>query len=187
MLRSDAPCAIARTFTPARARAENSRAATPGEPAMPSPTTASVVMPGVALTSTSWPAVTSRENVCRRWSRAAYASRSWTTQQIECSELPCEIITTEIPASRKAPNARSAVPGTPIIPAPSMLMSARPEKIVTPLIGWLASPSAVMRVPGRSGAKVLRMTTGMPRLIAGDKVCGWMTFAPKYASSQASE
>ena len=32
-------------------------------------------------------------------------------------------------------NARSAVPGTPIIPAPSMLSSANPPMVVTPFTG----------------------------------------------------
>jgi hypothetical protein len=39
MLRSDEPWAIARTLTPAFASDENAFAATPGVPAMPSPTT----------------------------------------------------------------------------------------------------------------------------------------------------
>ena len=108
------------------------------------------------------------------------------TQQIECSELPCEIITTDTPASFNAANARSAVPGTPIIPAPSMSSSASPPKVVTPFTGGVGLDRAPMRVPGCSGRNVLRMTIGMPRAMAGAIVCGWMTLAPKYDSSQAS-
>ena len=43
-----------------------------------------------------------------------------------------------------------------------------------------------MRVPGCSGRNVLRMMIGSPRSTAGAIVLGWMTFAPKYASSIAS-
>ena len=56
-------------------------------------------------------------------------------QQIECSELPCEIRITEMPSSRSAPNRRCAVPGTPIMPAPSMLTSAMFSMVVMPLTG----------------------------------------------------
>ena len=50
MLRSDEPCAIATTLMPPVASAENTRAATPGVPTMPSPTTATTAMPGRAVT-----------------------------------------------------------------------------------------------------------------------------------------
>ena len=48
-------------------------------------------------------------------------------------------------------------------------------------VGW-----AQISEPGFSGAKVLRIQIGMPRPTAGAMVCGWMTLAPKYASSMAS-
>ena len=41
-------------------------------------------------------------------------------------------------------------------------------------------------VPGCVALNVLRIQSGMPRPTAGAIVCGWMTFAPKYASSMAS-
>jgi hypothetical protein len=43
MLRSEEPCAMARTLTPARASAPKKLAAIPGVPAIPSPTTARIV------------------------------------------------------------------------------------------------------------------------------------------------
>jgi hypothetical protein len=66
-------------------------------------------------------------------SAARVASVSGTAKQIECSELACEMSTTEIPCSRSAPNRRCAVPGTPIIPAPSTLISASASMLVIPL------------------------------------------------------
>ena len=56
-------------------------------------------------------------------------------QQMECSELPCEMRMTEIPSSRSAPNSRCAVPGTPIMPVPSRLTSATRSMLVMPFTG----------------------------------------------------
>ncbi len=56
-------------------------------------------------------------------------------QQIECSELPCEMRMTEMPSSRSAPNSRCAVPGTPIMPVPSRLTSATRSMLVMPFTG----------------------------------------------------
>ena len=55
MLRSEAPCAIARTLTAAVPSAPNTFAATPCEPAMPSPTTARMLQPGSTSTLWIWP------------------------------------------------------------------------------------------------------------------------------------
>ena len=84
-----------------------------------------------------------------------------------------------MPSSRKAPNNRFAVPGTPIIPAPSRLTSAMSSMVVMPLPGSADLGSAQISVAGLAGAKVLRIQIGMPRPTAGAMVCGWMTFAPK--------
>ena len=46
MFRSDEPWAMATTLMCAEASAENTRAAMPGVPAMPSPTTAITAIPG---------------------------------------------------------------------------------------------------------------------------------------------
>ena len=65
MFRSDAPCAIARTLTAAVASAPNTFAATPGVPAMPSPTTARMLQPGSTCTCWICPSRSSRSNACR--------------------------------------------------------------------------------------------------------------------------
>ena len=45
---------------------------------------------------------------------------------------------------------------------------------------------AVMSVPGSPGRRAFTMRTGIPRATAGRIVLGCSTFAPKYASSDAS-
>ena len=62
MFRSDDPCAIATTLIDPAASAENTRAATPGAPAMPSPTTAMTAMPGRAVTLSTSPLASSSRN-----------------------------------------------------------------------------------------------------------------------------
>ncbi len=89
-------------------------------------------------------------------------------------------------SSRSAPKSRCAVPGTPIMPAPSMFSSAMPSIVVMPFTMSCDSGFAQISVPGFSGANVLRIQMGIERPTAGAIVCGWMTFAPKYASSIAS-
>jgi hypothetical protein len=78
------------------------------------------------------------------------------------------------------------VPGTPIMPAPSRFTSATCSMLVMPLTGRLELGCAQISVPAFSGANVLRIQIGMSRPTAGAMVCGWMTLAPKYASSMAS-
>ena len=91
-----------------------------------------------------------------------------------------------MPSSRSAPNRRCAVPGTPIMPAPSTFTIAMFSMLVMPLTGSLELGFAQISEPCFSGAKVLRIQMGMPRPTAGAMVCGWITLAPKYASSMAS-
>ena len=93
-------------------------------------------------------------------------------QQIECSELPCEIRMTEMRSSCKAPKSLCAVPGTPIMPAPSRFTSATSSMLVMPLTGKLELGLAQIRVPALCGAKVLRIQIGMSRPTAGAMVCG---------------
>ncbi len=78
-------------------------------------------------------------------------------KQIECSELPCEINITDMPASRSAPNRRCAVPGTPIMPAPSRFTSATGSIVVIPLTFNAETGWAHISVPRLCGANVLRM------------------------------
>ena len=123
---------MARTLTPAPASAPNTSAAMPGVPAMPSPTTLRMLWPVSASTSWICPSRSSTAKARRTVAAVRSASFSGTAKQIECSELPCEIRITEIPSSRSAPNSRCAVPGTPIIPAPSTLTSATASMLVMP-------------------------------------------------------
>jgi hypothetical protein len=62
---------------------------------------------------------------------------------------------------RSAPNRRSAVPGTPIMPAPSRLTSAMFSMVVMPLTASFESGFAQISVPDGPGAKVLRIQIGM--------------------------
>ena len=47
-------------------------------------------------------------------------------------------------------------------------------------------PLRAIRVPGSSGAPVLRTRIGMPRVIAGTIAAGWSTLLPNDANSQTS-
>ena len=93
---------------------------------------------------------------------------------------------TEIPSAAVVSNTRAAKPGTPLIPAPCTVTSPRPASDVVAFTTVSRGVRAVIVVPGSSGAKVLRIRTGIPASTAGRTVRGWMTFAPKYESSAAS-
>ena len=58
--------------------------------------------------------------------------------------------------------------------------------VANPLIGASNVDVAEMAVPRSSGLNVFLIQIGMPRVIAGNIVFGWITLAPKYASSDAS-
>ena len=106
---------------------------------------------------------------------------------------------TLIPASRILEKIRLAVPGTPTIPVPSMLMIEQLSMVAKPftraLIEYLTPDSTgglgPMVVPGWSSWKKFRRLTGMECFIAGMVDRGCSTLAPKYdishASSYASE
>ena len=64
MFRSDEPCAMATTLMRPAASAVNTRAAMPGVPAMPSPTTAITAMPGFAVTLSISPLAISPLKAC---------------------------------------------------------------------------------------------------------------------------
>jgi hypothetical protein len=153
MLRSEAPCAIARTLIAARPselntlRGDAVRArhavADDGQDAQPA---------HVDALNLTRRAVPCRTRGARSSARTACASGI--AKQIECSELPWEIRITEMPASRSAPNSRCAVPGTPIMPAPSRLTSATGSIVVMPLTGSAEVGCAQISVPrfcGREG------------------------------------
>ena len=97
---------MARTLMLAPPSALNTLPATPGMPAMPSPTTARMAMSGSICTLWIWPSCSSRWNARRTTAAARSACSCGMAQQIECSELPCEMRITEMPSSRSAPNRR---------------------------------------------------------------------------------
>ena len=84
-----------------------------------------------------WPSLTSRSKAAATTRAARSASLPGMAQQMECSELPCEMRITEMPSSRSAPNRRCAVPGTPIMPAPSTFTIAMFSIEVMPFTGSL--------------------------------------------------
>src|SRR5207253_617704 len=94
---SDEPCAVAITLIRASASAENTRAAMPGVPAIPSPTTTSVARPVRTSTpSISWRPISGR-NVSSRLLRARSALSPGTLKQIECSDDAWVMSETEMP------------------------------------------------------------------------------------------
>ena len=95
MLRSDDPCAIATTLTPAVASDENARAATPGVPTMPSPTTATTAMPGRDVTLSMRPLASSSWNARSIARTARSASASGSVNPIELSDDAWKIVETD--------------------------------------------------------------------------------------------
>ncbi len=161
MFSSDAPWAIAITFTCASAIAAKRRAATPRVPDIPRPTIATIARSA----RTSMPSISSRsscsENAARNASLAARAEALGTTRQIECSEDACEMSATETPTRSSAPNARAAMPGTPTMPSPEILMIACAPIAVIARTGYRFSVAlsrrVVISVPGESGSASGRM------------------------------
>ena len=126
MFSSDEPWAMATMLTLASASARNTRAAIPGCPAIPMPTTASVDSPARASTaSISSRAISSRNSSASRV-RARLAAVSGTEKQIDCSDDDCEMSDTLIDSSNRAANVRAAMPGTPSMPLPWTVMRACP-------------------------------------------------------------
>ena len=124
MLSSDEPCAIATTLISCEARAENTRAAIPGMPAMPRPTTAMVVMPlSTWMPSTSRRAISSWK-ARSRCSLAALASLSGTVKQMDCSDDAWVMSDTDMPCADRVAKVRAATPGTPKRPRPATVTSA---------------------------------------------------------------
>ena len=61
-----------------------------------------------------------------------------------------------------------------------------PSMLVIPLTGCEEFGDSQMSDPALSGANVVQIQIGIRFSTAGAMVCGWMTLAPKYASSIAS-
>ena len=104
--------------------AENTRAAIPGVPAMPSPTTATTAIPGRAVTSSTRPVAISCSNARRTASTARGASSSASVKPIELSDEAWKIVETDRRYASTAANVRAAMPWTPAMPRPATVTIA---------------------------------------------------------------
>ena len=135
MLRSDEPCAIATTLMRPAARAVNTRAAIPGVPAMPSPTTAMTAMPGFDVTLSMSPLAISPPKTLRMLRTARSASDSGSVNPIELSDEAWKIVDTERRSASTAENVRAAMPWTPAMPLPATVTIAWPRTMASALTG----------------------------------------------------
>ena len=103
-------------------------------------------------------------------------------------ESDCETSSTSARTAAVVVNIRvKTYPPCDEIPGPSTEINATSEMAVTAFtLQLLAGPVGVILVPGRSGANVLRIQTGIPDCIRGQSVLGCKTLAPKWARSAAS-
>ena len=154
---------------------------------MPEPTTAMVARPIMSSMSSISRRAISSANAARSASTARGASVSGTVKQIECSDDACEIRITLTRRCASARKRRSATPGTPTIPGPRSVSSARSPTDVIPFASFpSSSPRLEMTVPGADGLNVFLMTIGICFATAGAIVDECRTRAPKYDSSIAS-
>ena len=134
MLYSDAPCAMATTFTDACASASKSIAETPGVWHMFLPTAASTAQSSTVEISLMRPAAMAFSKRADSARLAASASCERTAKQMECSEDAWLIITTLHPACFTVSNTALAVPGTPTIPVPSTLIKHTSSMVARPVM-----------------------------------------------------
>jgi hypothetical protein len=135
MFRSDEPCATAITLSPARASAVNTRAAMPGVPAMPSPTTAMTATSVRDATSSTSPLASSSLNARRSACTAGPASAAGSVNPMELSDEAWKMVDTDSPAACTAANVRAAMPGTPIMPLPETVTTAWPRMVASAFTG----------------------------------------------------
>jgi hypothetical protein len=135
MFSSDEPWAMATTLIRSRATAAKVRAAMPGAPRMPRPTTATSEIPFSARTVSTSRVASSGAKASRSARVAWSASVSGTTKQMLDSLDAWLIMLTEWPAWASAVNVRAATPGTPIMPLPSTETSACRGIAVSALTG----------------------------------------------------
>jgi hypothetical protein len=188
MLRSEEPCAIARMLT---ARAAE-RAEELGRDARRAPPCRRRPPPGCSTRGDLDALDLARRAARREGALAPPPSRRaarppGTAKQIECSELPCEIMITEMPcvaqrAEQPVRRARHADHARALdVDQRHLLDAGEPldrEATRRPRVDQRA------RVLGVEG--VADPDRDLARSTAGAMVCGWMTLAPKYASSIAS-
>ena len=179
MLSSDDPCAIATMLMPPSASAENTRAATPGVPCIPRPTTASVARFDSTSTSSISRRAISSANAARRLARAVSALAAGTVKQIECSDDACDMSETETPSRCSAVNVRPAMPGTPSMPLPVTVTSACAVTADSAFTGYFVSVRrAEISVPAAVGSANGRTKSGVDRFASGVSARGCSTFAP---------
>ena len=187
MFSSDEPWAMAITFTAPAARAEKTRDAIPGVPAIPLPTTAITATPPREVIPSMRPAASSSLNARSRAFTARRASASGSVKPIELSDEAWKIVETERPSAWTAENVRAAMPGTPIIPFPATVTSDCPLTVARALTGYSSSVRrADTSVPGRSGSRKERTRSVIRLPSRGMSARGCSTLAPKYATSAAS-
>jgi hypothetical protein len=114
-------------FTSALPRAVKNFPAMPNLSIIPSPTMARMQQSAITSTVCTWPRCISAKKASSTVFLANSACANGTAKQIDCSELACEIMTTETSTARRAPKSLSATPGMPIIPVPSRLSRAIPS------------------------------------------------------------
>ena len=109
------------------------------------------------------------------------AELSGTTKQMLCSLLLWLIMSTLAPVRATAPKVRAAMPGTPIMPRPEIVIKFMLRIAVIALTVPLASACdfSTISVPGCVGSKVLSTRTGIFFSMAGVTVLGCRTLAPK--------
>ncbi len=187
MFSSDDPCAVATTLIPFLPRAEKTRPEIPARSFICSPTTAMTQRPASTEGSSILPAARSGANSERSAAKPASASPGSTAQQIESSLEACVIRITLSRRRARALNILAAMPVTPGIPMPCMLMRLIAGMEAMPRTGKaLAEACDAMRVPGAAGSFQQRRRIGMPEAMAGRKAAGLSDFAPKWVISSAS-
>src|SRR5215510_1843005 len=162
MLRSDEPCEMAITLTPDSPSAAKTLPAIPGVPCIRSPTTATTAIESYADTSSMWLSIKSNSSVERSDFTTRETSDELITKQMLFSDEACEIIRTLARYEATAARAFAAMPGMPCMPMPLTVIRLTWRIEVTALTpradGW---PSTLMRVPGFSWLKLLRMRIGI--------------------------
>ena len=135
MFSSEEPWAMAMTLMRDEARAEKTRAATPGVPAMPRPTTAITATPRRALTPSTRPLPISSRKAFSRAATARADSASGSVKPMELSEEDWKMVETDTPSSWTAAKVRAAMPGTPMRPLPATVTRAWPRIVARAFTG----------------------------------------------------
>ena len=179
MFRSEEPCAIATTLRPPASSAEKTRAAIPGVPAMPSPTTAITAIPLRAVTPSISPVSISWRKTRLTLATARSASDSGTVKPMELSDEPWKMVETDSRSASTAVNVRAAMPCTPTMPLPATVTTAWAGRRASALTGKPGSTClAVTSVPGTSGWMNDRTCNAMRVPAMGISARGCRTLAP---------